>query len=154
MRCKRIDIEALAGQKFTSIFHVIDPRRFHFCVRESGARKVFFASAAPPVRFPNVYGIDMPASNELVAAGRSDEEVSRLIGADWLVYQDLEDLVAACQHDNAKIVEFDTSCFSGQYVTGDVTSEYLDRLQRSRSDAAQSRRRPSSRSPLKVVGSD
>jgi amidophosphoribosyltransferase len=80
--------------------------------------------------------------------------VSRLIGADWLVYQDLDDLVAACQHDNAKIVEFDTSCFSGQYVTGDVTSEYLERLQRARSDEAQSRRRLSSRSPLKVVGSD
>jgi amidophosphoribosyltransferase len=112
---------------------------------------VYFASAAPPVRFPNVYGIDMPAASELVAAGRSEEEVGRLIGADWLVYQDLADLVAACQHDNAKISEFDTSCFSGEYVTGDVTAEYLAQLQRDRSDAARSRRRAGAYSPLRVV---
>jgi amidophosphoribosyltransferase len=120
--------------------------------REAGARKVYFASAAPPVRYPNVYGIDMPAASELVAAGRSDEEVARLIGADWLVYQDLSDLVAACQHDNAKIVEFDTSCFSGEYVTGDITPEYLDRLKRARSDEAKMLRRSVGRGPLKVVG--
>jgi amidophosphoribosyltransferase len=119
--------------------------------REAGARKVYFASAAPPVRFPNVYGIDMPATDDLVAAGRSLEEISQLIGADWLVYQDLEDLVAACQHDNAKIEEFDTSCFSGEYVTGDVTFEYLDRLQRARSDEARSRRRLA-RKGLKAIG--
>jgi amidophosphoribosyltransferase len=119
--------------------------------REAGARKVYFASAAPPVRFPNVYGIDMPATDDLVAAGRNLEEVSQLIGADWLVYQDLEDLVAACQHDNAKIEEFDTSCFSGEYVTGDVTFEYLDRLQRARSDEARSRRRLA-RLGLKAIG--
>ena len=119
--------------------------------REAGARKVYFASAAPPVRYPNVYGIDMPAASELVAAGRSDEEVARLIGADWLVYQDLTDLVAACQHDNAKISEFDTSCFSGEYVTGDVTPEYLSQLQRSRSDAARSRRRAGTHGSLRVV---
>src|SRR6185312_10586437 len=112
--------------------------------REAGARKVYFASAAPPVRYPNVYGIDM------VAAGRSEEEVARLIGADWLVYQDLSDLVAACQHDNAKITEFDTSCFSGQYVTGDVTPEYLERLRDERSDAAKSLRRER-RGKLKVI---
>src|SRR6202167_2642487 len=109
--------------------------------REAGAKKVYFASAAPPVRFPNVYGIDMPATNELVAAGRNVEEIAQFIGADWLVYQDLEDLVAACQHDNAQIEEFDTSCFSGEYVTGDVTFEYLDRLQRARSDEERSRQR-------------
>jgi amidophosphoribosyltransferase len=120
--------------------------------REAGARKVYFASAAPPVRYPNVYGIDMPAASELVAAGRSEEEVARLIGADWLVYQELSDLVAACQHDNAKIVEFDTSCFSGEYVTGDITPEYLDRLKRARSDEAKMRRRSLGRGPLKVVG--
>jgi amidophosphoribosyltransferase len=118
--------------------------------REAGARKVYFASAAPPVRFPNVYGIDMPATDELVAAGRSAEEVAQVIGADWLVYQELDDLVAACRHDNAKIEEFDTSCFSGEYVTGDVTFEYLDRLQRLRSDEARSRRRLG-RSGLKAV---
>jgi amidophosphoribosyltransferase len=119
--------------------------------REAGARKVYFASAAPPVRFPNVYGIDMPATDDLVAAGRSAEEVAQVIGADWLVYQDLDDLVGACQHDNAQIEEFDTSCFSGEYVTGDVTFEYLDRLQRARSDEARSRRR-SARMGLKAVG--
>ncbi|MGH8220035.1 MAG: amidophosphoribosyltransferase [Steroidobacteraceae bacterium] len=120
--------------------------------REAGARKVYFASAAPPVRFPNVYGIDMPAVSELIAANRSIEEVQRFIGTDWLVYQDLEDLVAACRHEDANIEEFDTSCFSGEYVTGDVTREYLDRLQLERSDEAKARRRDGRRTPLKVVG--
>src|SRR6185295_1640317 len=73
--------------------------------REAGAKKVYFASAAPPVRFPNVYGIDMPATSELVAAGRSEAEVARIIGADWLIYQDLADLVAACRHDDAQVTE-------------------------------------------------
>ena len=109
--------------------------------REAGAKKVYFASAAPPVRFPNVYGIDMPAANELVASGRTVEEVCRIIGADWLIYQDLEDLVAACRHEDAKVTEFDTSCFSGEYVTGDVTPEYLHRLQIERSDEARALRR-------------
>jgi len=118
--------------------------------REAGAKKVYFASAAPPVRFPNVYGIDMPAASELVAANRTVEEVARLIGADWLIYQDLEDLVAACRHDDARIAEFDTSCFSGEYVTGDVTPEYLERLQLERSDAAKSLRRER-RGKLKVI---
>ncbi|MBX5459600.1 MAG: amidophosphoribosyltransferase [Steroidobacteraceae bacterium] len=117
--------------------------------REAGAKKVYFASAAPPVRFPNVYGIDMPAASELVAAGRTVEEVCEFIGADWLVYQDLEDMVAACRHDDAQVTEFDTSCFSGEYVTGDVTPEYLERLQLERSDEARSRRREGR---LKVVG--
>jgi amidophosphoribosyltransferase len=119
--------------------------------REAGAKKVYFASAAPPVRFPNVYGIDMPATSELVAAGRSVDEVARLIGADWLIYQDLDDLVAACRHDDAQVTEFDTSCFSGEYVTGDVTPEYLARLQTERSDEAKSERREG-RGPLKIVG--
>jgi amidophosphoribosyltransferase len=108
--------------------------------REAGARKVYFASAAPAVRFPYVYGIDMPAVSELVAAGRDVEEVAKEIGADWLLYQDLEDLVSACRHDNANIREFDTSCFSGEYVTGDVTPEYLARLQLERSDSAKAQR--------------
>ncbi len=96
------------------------PRRSSELAREAGARKVYFASAAPPVRYPYVYGIDMPAAFELVAAGREVDEIARQIGADWLLYQDLEDLVSACRHDNAAITEFDTSCFSGTYVTGDV----------------------------------
>ncbi len=109
--------------------------------REAGAAKVYFASAAPPVRYPNVYGIDMPVASELVAAGRSEDEVARIIGADWLVYQDLQDLIAACRHDNAHIEDFDTSCFSGQYVTGDITADYLGRLVRERADDVKARRR-------------
>jgi amidophosphoribosyltransferase len=118
--------------------------------REAGAKKVYFASAAPPVRFPNVYGIDMPAASELVASERSVEEVAHVIGADWLIYQDLEDLVAACRHDDAQIEEFDTSCFSGEYVTGDVTPEYLEKLKLERSDAAKSSRRDE-HGPFKIV---
>ena len=109
--------------------------------REAGARSVYFASAAPPVRYPNVYGIDMPVASELVAANRSDEEVARIIGADWLVYQDLDDLVGACRHDDARIEEFDTSCFSGEYTAGDITPEYLHRLESERNDGAKSERR-------------
>jgi amidophosphoribosyltransferase len=109
--------------------------------REAGARKVYFASAAPPVRFPNVYGIDMAAVSELVASGRTESEVAALIGADWLVYQDLEDLVSAVRHDKAAVTSFDTSCFSGEYITGDVTPAYLGALERERSDAAKARRR-------------
>ena len=119
--------------------------------REAGARKVYFASAAPPVRFPNVYGIDMPAANELVASGRSVEEVAQAIGADWLVYQTLDDLVQACRYDDAQITDFDTSCFSGEYVTGDVTPAYLERLRTERNDAAKARRRNGERADLKVV---
>jgi amidophosphoribosyltransferase len=121
--------------------------------REAGAKKVYFASAAPPVRFPNVYGIDMPAVSELIASQRSIEEVRRFIGADWLIYQDLDDLVAACRHEDSKVTEFDTSCFSGEYVTGDVTPEYLERLQRERSDEAKALRREDNRAPLRVVHS-
>ena len=109
--------------------------------REAGARQVFFASAAPPVRYPNVYGIDMPVSSELVAAGKTVDEIRQSIGADWLIYQDLEDLVQACRHHNTQITDFDTSCFSGEYATGDVTPEYLGRLQAERSDSAKTRRR-------------
>jgi amidophosphoribosyltransferase len=118
--------------------------------REAGARKVFFASAAPPVKFPNVYGIDMPAASELVASSRTNDEVAQLIGADWLIYQDLSDLIQACVHDHSSIKEFDTSCFSGQYVTGDVTPEYLARLQTERSDSAKASRRDAA-AALKIV---
>ncbi|HEX7117082.1 MAG TPA: amidophosphoribosyltransferase [Steroidobacter sp.] len=119
--------------------------------REAGARRVYFASAAPPVRYPNVYGIDMPAASELVAAGRTEEEVQKLIGADRLIYQDLEDLRRACQHHDAHIQEFDDSCFSGQYVTGDVTPSYLARLEEERSDQAKTRRRQLQRGSLKAL---
>jgi amidophosphoribosyltransferase len=107
--------------------------------REAGARRVYFASASPPVRYPNVYGIDMPAASELVAAGRTDRQVQEFIGADWLVYQDLDDLVRSVLYDKGEIAEFDTSCFSGRYVTGDVTAEYLARLERERADSTRNR---------------
>ena len=119
--------------------------------REAGARRVYFASAAPPVRFPNVYGIDMPAASELVAADRTEEEVAKLIGADRLIYQDLDDLVRACLHHDSQIQEFDDSCFSGRYVTGDVTPAYLARLQEERSDQAKTRRRQLHRGSLKAI---
>ena len=108
--------------------------------REAGARKVYFASAAPPVRYPNVYGIDMPAVSELIANGRSVEKVEELIGADRLIYQDLNGLIRAVRHGNAGIEQFDTSCFSGEYVTGDVTDDYLRGLEEARSDTAKSMR--------------
>jgi len=94
--------------------------------RDAGARKVYFASAAPPVRFPNVYGIDMPSRSELIATGRSDEEICREISADRLIYQDLDDLKAAVSKTNPGITSFDASCFDGNYITGDVTPHYLD----------------------------
>src|SRR6266852_2351325 len=119
--------------------------------REAGAKKVYFASAAPPVRYPNVYGIDMPDTLELVAAGHTDDEVRDIIGADWLIYQDLEDLEHAVRHDHAKITDFDTSCFSGEYITGDVTPEYLKRLQVERSDEAKQQRRDGAGRGLKSV---
>ena len=104
--------------------------------REAGARQVYFASASPPVRFPNVYGIDMPSAMELVAHGRDVDEVARLIGADWLVFQDLEDLVAAAREGNRNITRFDDSVFTGHYVTGDVDARYLSHLERLRNDAS------------------
>jgi amidophosphoribosyltransferase len=109
--------------------------------RDAGATKVYFASAAPPVRYPNVYGIDMPVSGELIAHGRTEEEVCRAIGADWLVYQDLADLVDAVKKGNPKIRQFDASVFTGDYITGDVSVDYLSGLQTERSDAAKKDRR-------------
>ena len=100
--------------------------------RDAGARKVIFASAAPPVKFPNVYGIDMPTRSELVAHDRSDEEVARIIGADELIYQDVEDMKAAVRDINPALTDFDASCFDGNYITGDVTPEYLNRLEQQR----------------------
>jgi amidophosphoribosyltransferase len=97
--------------------------------RESGAKRVIFASAAPPVRFPNVYGIDMPTRNELIANGRTDEGIAREIGADALVYQDIEDMKRAVTEINPRLTRFEASCFDGQYITGDVTPEYLDRVE-------------------------
>ncbi|MDQ7980724.1 amidophosphoribosyltransferase [Paraburkholderia sp. SARCC-3016] len=109
--------------------------------RHAGANKVIFASAAPPVKFPNVYGIDMPTRGELVAHGRTDEEVARMIGADFLVYQDVDALKNAVRDINPALKDFDASCFDGNYITGDVTSEYLDGVELARlAPAAQSDR--------------
>jgi amidophosphoribosyltransferase len=108
--------------------------------RDAGARKVYFASASPPVRFPNVYGIDMPATSELIASGRNQQEIEQELGADWLIYQDLPDLVEACRGNRKGVSRFDTSCFSGEYVTG-VSESYLQALQVSRSDLVRMQRR-------------
>lgn len=97
--------------------------------REAGAKKVIFASAAPPVRYPNVYGIDMPTRDELIASGRTDEEICKEIGADALFYQSIEDMKRSVSDLLPSLKNFDASCFEGTYVTGDVTPEYLDRLE-------------------------
>ncbi len=108
--------------------------------REAGAKKVYFASAAPPVRYPNVYGIDMPAASELIANGRDEEAIGREIGADRVIYQDLPDLLDAAHEGNPAIERFDASCFDGLYVTGDVNRAYLDRIERQRCDTAKAGR--------------
>jgi amidophosphoribosyltransferase len=102
--------------------------------RDAGAKNVYFASAAPEVRYPNVYGIDMPAKCELIAHDKTVEEIKTLIGADWLVYQDLADLIECAQEGNEHIEAFDCSVFNGVYVTGDISEEYLDRLEKTRSE--------------------
>ncbi|HHJ34889.1 MAG TPA: amidophosphoribosyltransferase [Gammaproteobacteria bacterium] len=104
--------------------------------REAGANKVYMASAAPPVRFPNVYGIDMASHAEFVAHNRSIEEICEIIGADWLVYQDLDDLIAAVQKGNEEVKIFDSSCFNGEYVTQDIDDAYFERLSDQRNDVA------------------
>jgi amidophosphoribosyltransferase len=96
--------------------------------REAGARKVYFASASPPVRYPNVYGIDMPTPRELVATGRDEAGIAREIGADLLVYQDIDALKRAVRAANPRLTEFEASCFDGRYITGDVTADYLSQL--------------------------
>jgi amidophosphoribosyltransferase len=112
--------------------------------RDAGARKVYLASAAPPVRFPNVYGIDMPSPEELVAHGRTEEEVQALLGVDWLIYQDLADLEEAVTGPKGKVTGFDSSCFDGDYVTG-VEPGYFERIRQLRSDEAKKSRRAAPR---------
>jgi len=110
--------------------------------RDAGAKKVYLASAAPPVRYPNVYGIDMPSSEELVAHGRSEKEIEQLLGCDWLIYQDLSDLEAAVAGPKFPGRKFDSSCFNGEYVTG-IDADYFERLRQLRSDEAKKKRRAS-----------
>jgi amidophosphoribosyltransferase len=115
-----------------SIVRGTTSREIILMAREAGARKVYFASASPPVRFPNVYGIDMPTRSELIAAFRTDDEICREIGADALIYQDLDALKAAVRAVNPVISHFDTSCFDGHYITGDVSPEYLESVENAR----------------------
>jgi amidophosphoribosyltransferase len=100
--------------------------------RDAGAARVYFASASPPVRYSNVYGIDMPTRNELIANNRSDAEIAREIGCDALIYQDLDAMIEVVRSANPEITDFDTSCFDGRYITGDVTPEYLDAIEAAR----------------------
>jgi amidophosphoribosyltransferase len=110
--------------------------------RDAGARRVYMASAAPPVRYPNVYGIDMPAVDELIAHAKTSKEIEKAIGADWLVYQTIEDLIEAVRYDKHPIDHFETSCFTGEYITGDVDRAYLDTLEQQRSDNARHEQLP------------
>ena len=116
--------------------------------RDAGARRVYFASAAPPVRYQNVYGIDMPVTGELVAFNRTEEDVARTIGADRLFYQSLDGLLDAVRRGNPKLHEFDTSCFTGEYVTGGVSRSYLEQIAEHRADAARSARAEAARNGL------
>jgi amidophosphoribosyltransferase len=109
--------------------------------RDAGAKKVYFASAAPPVRYPNVYGIDMPAAHELIAHGRTEQEVCEAIGADKLIYQEIGDLIDAVNTGNHNISHFDTSCFTHEYITGDIDDAYLARIEALRNDGAQEQRK-------------
>jgi len=112
-------------------------RRIVEMAKEAGAKQVFFASSAPPIVHPNVYGIDMPARNEYVAHGRTIEEIREVIGVDWLLYQELPDLVEACLGAcDTDLASFDCSCFNGEYVTGGITEEYLAKVESTRNDAA------------------
>ena len=119
--------------------------------REAGAKKVYMASAAPPVKFPNVYGIDMPASKEFIADNRSVDEIAKFIGCDKLFYQDLEDLIQSVKSESEVIFEFDSSCFDGKYITGGVNKEYLSALDELRNDAEKSKKNQSDETFDEVV---
>jgi len=108
--------------------------------RTAGAKKVYFASASPPIRYQNVYGIDMAATTELIAHNRTEDEISELIGADWLIYQDLEDLIESAKHGNPSIQQFECSVFDGKYITADIDRSYLKKLEETRSDDKKSRK--------------
>lgn len=112
--------------------------------REAGARKVFFSSAAPPIRYPNIYGIDIPTRQELVAYGRKESEIATELGCDWVVYQDLPDLedsISSMAPADRPLTQFDTSCFSGTYVTGEkIGDEYFTKLYDMRNDDAKQQR--------------
>ena len=108
--------------------------------RRAGAKKVFFASAAPPIQYANVYGIDMPSQKELIAFGKTDTEICESIGADALIYQNLDDTIAAAKDGNPNIKAFDVSVFTGEYVTGNIDKCYLQKIDNERNDLAKSAR--------------
>ncbi|TMN83976.1 MULTISPECIES: amidophosphoribosyltransferase [unclassified Pseudoalteromonas] len=118
--------------------------------RESGAKNVYFASAAPEIRFPNVYGIDMPSAAELIAHGREVEDINASIGSDGLIFQSLKDLMAAVSQENPEITQFETSVFDGQYITGDIDQNYLNRIDKLRNDTAKSTRESAMSSGLEI----
>ncbi len=116
--------------------------------RDAGANKVFFASAAPAVRHPNVYGIDMASNKEFIAHNKTTEEICATIGADKLIYQDLDDLIWCVQQGNKNITKFDCSCFNGEYVTGDIDQQYLDRIETIRADTVKEKNNTNESSEL------
>ena len=116
-----------------SIVRGTTSKRIIEMAKEAGAKKVYFSSAAPPVKFQNLYGIDMAATNELIASGKTDEEVAQAIGADWLIYQDLKDLIDSAQEGNPSIKNFEISIFDGNYPTS-ISSDYLEDLETARGD--------------------
>jgi len=120
-----------------SIVRGTTSREIVMMAREAGANKVYFASAAPPVRYPNVYGIDMPTRAELIATGRTEDEIAREISADAVIYQELDALKAAVRAVNPGLTQFETSCFDGKYITGDITSEYLAAVENGRNASRQ-----------------
>ena len=117
-----------------SIVRGTTSRKIIEMARTAGAKKVYFASAAPPIRYQNVYGIDMASTTELIAHQRTEEEVCESIGADWLIYQDLDDLIQAASEGNPNIQQFECSIFDGNYVTSDIDADYLKNLERNRND--------------------
>ena len=122
--------------------------------REAGANKIYFASAAPPVRFPNVYGIDMPTRQELIATDRDTDEICHEIGADNLIFQDLDALKSAVSKASPKTRNFETSCFDGIYLTGDVTTEYLKQIELQRTNLPKIRSRSNTQLDLSLVVAD
>ena len=122
--------------------------------RESGAKNVYFASAAPEIRFPNVYGIDMPSAAELIGHGREVEDINQSISSDGLIFQSLSDLIAAVSQENPEITKFETSVFDGQYITGDVDQDYLNRIDKLRNDSAKSTRENAMSSGLEIHNQD
>ncbi|CAJ0846047.1 3896_t:CDS:10 [Entrophospora sp. SA101] len=125
----------MPGQQMHSIVRGTTSKEIVQMARDAGAKKVYFASCAPPIRYPNVYGIDMPSRKELVAHDRDNEKIAQEIGADKVIYQELDDLIESCRKFNQNILNFDCSVFNGHYTTGGVTEEYLEHLENARGDS-------------------